>query len=218
MTDASGWIDDDARVVERIAMGDEAAFAAAYDRHAALVFGSVVRFMGDREAAAEVVQDAFVALWRRADQFDARSGTLVNWLLGIARHRAIDRYRAESRRATAATVSLADSTEAGLDVAADATAPAVDPTDVVEVRWTQSVVRSLVSDLPEAERDVLLLAYARGLSQSEIAERTGLPLGTVKSRTRRALGRLRTRLASVPELIEGMRGSETAAPRRGRQR
>src|SRR5215211_3104908 len=93
-------------------MGDEVAFATAYDRHAALLFGSVVRFVGDREAAAEVVQDAFMALWRRARQFDPRAGTLLNWLLGIARNRAIDRYRAESRRATSSAVSL---TEAATD-------------------------------------------------------------------------------------------------------
>jgi RNA polymerase sigma-70 factor, ECF subfamily len=109
MVDAVSTWDDDRLAAERIAMGDEAAFAAVYDRHSALVYGAVVRFVGDREAAAEVVQDAFMALWRRANQFDASSGSLAGWLLGIARHRAIDRYRAESRRPTAAAVSLADS-------------------------------------------------------------------------------------------------------------
>jgi RNA polymerase sigma-70 factor (ECF subfamily) len=79
----------------------------------------------------------------------------------------------------------------------------VDPTDVAELHWRQSVVRTLVADLPDAERDVLLLAYGRGLSQAEIAERTGTPLGTVKSRTRRALAHLRTRLAGVPEITDG---------------
>lgn len=195
---------DDQLVVERIAMGDEVAFAAAYDRHAALLFGSVVRFVGDREAAAEVVQDAFLALWRRARQFDAASGSLVSWLLGIARNRAIDRFRAESRRPTLTASPLADSFASDATAATDPGRAAVDPTEVVELRWKRSVIRSFVADLPEAERDVLLLAYARGLSQSEIADRTGLPLGTVKSRTRRALGHLRSRLASVPGLLEGV--------------
>ena len=94
MADAGNAWDDDRLVAERIAMGDELAFAAAYDRHSPLVYGAVVRFVGDREAAAEVVQDAFMALWRRAHQFDAASGSLAGWLLGIARHRAIDRFRA----------------------------------------------------------------------------------------------------------------------------
>jgi RNA polymerase sigma-70 factor (ECF subfamily) len=209
---------DDRLVVERIAMGDEVAFAAAYDRHAALLFGSVVRFVGDREAAAEVVQDAFFALWRRARQFDAASGSLVSWLLGIARNRAIDRFRAESRRPNAAAAQLTDS------LAPEATSSetghaAVDPTEVVELRWKQSVVRSFVADLPEAERDVLLLAYARGLSQSEIADQTGLPLGTVKSRTRRALGHLRSRLASVPGLLESVAvGQVSSGAREGDRR
>jgi len=186
-------------------MGDETAFAAAYDRHAPLVYGAVVRFVGDREAAAEVVQDAFMALWRRAHQFDAASGSLAGWLLGIARHRAIDRYRAESRRPTAAAVSLADSFTNAEPVFAEAPAgfgSDIDPTEVAELHWRQSVVRTLVADLPESERDVLMLAYGRGLSQTEIAARTGTPLGTVKSRTRRALAHLRLRLAGVPDLVD----------------
>src|SRR5262245_62981244 len=89
---------DDARLVARIAAGEERAFVIAYDRHAGFVFGSVTRFVGDRETAAEIVQDAFTTLWRRARQFDARSGSLLTWLLAIARHRAIDRLRAEGRR------------------------------------------------------------------------------------------------------------------------
>jgi len=203
MADAGNPWDDDRFVVERIAMGDELAFAAAYDRHSPLVYGAVVRFVGDREAAAEVVQDAFMALWRRAHQFDAASGSLAGWLLGIARHRAIDRFRAESRRPTAAAVSLADSFSGVEPTYVDLPgASAVDPTDVAELRWRQSVVRTLVADLPDSERDVLLLAYGRGLSQAEIAERTGTPLGTVKSRTRRALAHLRGRIASVPDLVD----------------
>jgi len=204
VADAFTSNEDDRQVVERIAMGDELAFAQAYDRHSALVYGAVVRFVGDREAAAEVVQDAFMALWRRARQFDAASGSLAGWLLGIARHRAIDRFRSESRRPTAAAVSMTDAF-AGVEpyaVSANDTTT-IDPTDVAELRWRQSVVRTLVADLPDPERNVLLLAYGRGLSQAEIAERTGTPLGTVKSRTRRALAHLRTRLGNVPDISDG---------------
>ena len=204
MVDAErGW-DDDRLMAERIAMGDETAFAAAYDRHSPLVYGAVVRFVGDREAAAEVVQDAFMALWRRAHQFDPSSGSLAGWLLGIARHRAIDRYRAESRRPKAAAVSLADTFTTGEPVFTEAGGPPsdVNPTEVAELHWRQSVVRTLLADLPESERDVLMLAYGSGLSQTEIAERTGTPLGTVKSRTRRALAHLRLRMAGVPDLVD----------------
>jgi RNA polymerase sigma-70 factor (ECF subfamily) len=220
MTGAPG-ASDDRGLVERIAMGDEAAFAAAYDRHSGQLFGSLVRFLGDREAAAEVVQDAFLALWRRASQFDATAGSLSAWLLGIARHRAIDRFRADARRAASRSIPLSallpderdepgrggGSTDLPMSRvietdAAKATAAAGDPETVADRRWVQAVVRTMVSELPEVERSVVLLAYSSGLSQSEIADHLGAPIGTVKSRTRRAFARLRSGLAEVPGLLE----------------
>lgn len=217
----------DRALVERIAMGDESAFATAYDRHSNLLFGSLVRFLGDREAAAEVTQDAFMALWRRAGQFDAGAGSLSAWLLGIARHRAIDRYRSEGRRAASRSVPLsvllADEQDASAGSSDDVPtwrlaadqggAPAApDPGSVADRRWLQSVVRTVVSELPEVERSVVLLAYSGGLSQSEIADRLGAPIGTVKSRTRRAFARLRSTLAEVPGFVEETMGWLDAAP------
>jgi RNA polymerase sigma-70 factor (ECF subfamily) len=213
---------DDALLVERIAMGDEAAFATAYDRHAGPLFGSLVRFLGDREAAAEVVQDAFLALWRRAAQYDAAAGSLFAWLLGIARHRAIDRFRADARRVASRSIPLSalfpeDRDDAGRGAAipdlpagsaveeaggTGGVATADDPEAIAGRRWVQAVIRTMVAELPEAERSVVLLAYATGLSQSEIADHLGAPIGTVKSRTRRAFARLRGSLADVPELLE----------------
>lgn len=180
----------------------------AYDRHSPFVFGSVARFLGDREAAAEVVQDAFVTLWRRARQFDARSGSLLTWLLAIARHRAIDRLRAEGRRPARdairieALVSEGGSgaspaaSEVPHELIADAT---TDPSTVVSRRWLQSVVRTGIAELPENERQVILLGYAQDLSQAQIAERLEWPLGTVKSRTRRAMAQLRGLLVAVSD-------------------
>lgn len=212
---------DDRALVDRIAMGDETAFAMAYDRHSGQLFGSLVRFLGDREAAAEVVQDVFLALWRRATQFDAAAGSLSSWLLSIGRNRAIDRFRADARRAASRSIPLSvllpdERDEPGRggaagdlptrhvveSDAATATAAAGDPETVADRRWVQAVVRTMVSDLPEVERAVVLLAYSKGLSQSEIAERLGAPIGTVKSRTRRAFARLRSGLADVPGLVE----------------
>src|SRR6266576_638838 len=116
----------DHAIVERIAAGDERAFADAYDRYSDLLFGSVLRFCGDRETAAEVVQDAFLSLWRRAHQFNAESGSLLGWLLRIARNRAIDRYRSENRRPEGSSVALDDA------VAAPERHEAVDPWTVVD--------------------------------------------------------------------------------------
>lgn len=229
----------DVELVRRIAMGDEAAFAAAYDRHSSLVYGSVVRFLGDRESAAEVVQDAFLSLWRRASQFDPKAGSLSAWLLGIARHRAIDRFRSESRRAASRSVPLSvllPDERGGSPSSNDGEIPQAwladrnrepdgvrDPAVVADRRWVQSIVRTVVAELPEVEREVVLLAYAGGLSQSEIADHLRAPIGTVKSRTRRALARLRAELATVPELLEDGLGLDSlvsdiarAARREGR--
>ncbi|HEX5240615.1 MAG TPA: sigma-70 family RNA polymerase sigma factor [Candidatus Limnocylindrales bacterium] len=208
-------------LVGRIAMGDEVAFGAAYDRHAGLVYGSVVRFLGDRESAAEIVQDAFLSLWRRADQFDPHAGSLSAWLLGIARHRAIDRFRAEARRAASRSIPLSAllpddggpgssaDVPPGVSSLAGDDGPAVrDPAALADRRWVQSVVRNVVAGLPAPEREVVLLAYAGGLSQSEIASHLDAPIGTVKSRTRRALARLRALLGEVPDVLDDLAASD----------
>jgi RNA polymerase sigma-70 factor (ECF subfamily) len=195
---------DDAGLAARIASGDEGAFVIAYDRHSGFLFGSVTRFLGDREMAAEVVQDAFVTLWRRARLFDARSGSMLTWLLAIARHRAIDRLRAEGRRPARDAIRLDAFAESPADGAPRLDMPpelvadgATDPGDVAARRWVQSVVRTGIAELPENERQVIVLGYAMDLSQAQIAERLEWPLGTVKSRTRRAMAQLRQRLGTV---------------------
>lgn len=195
----------------RIAAGDEAAFVIAYDRHASYLFGSLVRFLGDREVAAEVVQDAFVILWRRASQFDASAGSLLTWLLSIARHRAIDRLRAEGRRPLRDAASL---DALVTDGAAPAAAPrsdvppelvassSTDPGTIADRRWVQAIVRTGIAELPDHEREVIVLAYSQDLSQAQIAARLDWPIGTVKSRTRRALAQLRVHLAGLADAGE----------------
>jgi len=199
---------EDARLVGRIAAGDEAAFVIAYDRHSSYLYGSLVRFLGDREVASEIVQDAFMALWRRASQFDATAGSLLTWLLSIARHRAIDRLRAEGRRPMRDAASLDAFVGEGAaggggsrpDVPPELVAgTSTDPGTVASRRWVQSVVRTGISELPPNEREVIVLGYSLDLSQAQIAERLEWPIGTVKSRTRRALAQLRTSLAGVTD-------------------
>ena len=209
---------DDGLLLRRVAGGDEAAFMTLYDRHADALFGTTVRFMRDRESAAEVLQDVFVSIWQRADQYDPRLGSAFGWLAGIARNRAIDRLRAESRRPRAVHAWTGDA-EPGdavdlLDWAGRRLDGPVEDDPVIEVdrRWTRSLVRTTLAEMPPDEREVVVLAYDQALSQSEIAERLGMPIGTVKSRTRRALARLRTRLSDVPDLRPGQ-SRETAVPR-----
>jgi RNA polymerase sigma-70 factor (ECF subfamily) len=207
---------DDARLAGRIAAGDEAAFVIAYDRHSSYLFGSLVRFLGDREAASEVVQDTFMALWRRASQFDAGAGSLLTWLLSIARHRAIDRLRAEGRRPMrdAASLDALSGDGDGTGAASRAEIPAelvagtsTDPGTVASRRWVQAVVRTGISELPPNEREVIVMGYALDLSQAQIAERLDWPIGTVKSRTRRALAQLRSSLGGAAD-IDDLAGHE----------
>lgn len=199
----------DAALMARIASGDEDALMEAYDRHAETLFGATVRFLGDREAAAEVVQETFVAIWRSAATFNSDVGSLRTWMLRIAKNRAIDRIRSEARRPGLIQLPATDGEEALLDPldrlaqhrrqGVDASDPAV----VLERNWSDAVVRTALSDLAGHEREVVSLAYRDGLSQHEIAVRLSLPLGTVKSRTRRALAHLRQALVRVPDFAPG---------------
>ncbi len=188
----------------RIVAGDEHAFMEAYDRHADSIFGIVTRVLGDREAAAEIVQETYLTLWQRASLFDATAGSLGGWLVRIARNRSIDRLRAEARRPQLVRVSGDIDDDRGWPTVE---APAADdPERALERRWTRAVVLTALSSVPTDEREVLVLAYGQGLSQSEIATRLTLPIGTVKSRTRRAMARMRETLAGIPELTGSGRG------------
>jgi RNA polymerase sigma-70 factor (ECF subfamily) len=148
-----------------------------------------------------------VTLWRRARLFDARSGSMLTWLLAIARHRAIDRLRAEGRRPARDALRLDAFAESPADGAPRLDTPpelvadaATDPSDVASRRWVQSVVRTGIAELPDNERQVIVLGYAMDLSQAQIAERLEWPLGTVKSRTRRAMAQLRQRLGAEVDI------------------
>jgi RNA polymerase sigma-70 factor (ECF subfamily) len=208
---------DDGVLAGRIAGGDEGAFMTVYDRHADLLFGTALRFLRDREAAAEIVQETFLAIWQRTAQFDPAHGSIGGWALGIARNRALDRLRAEARRPRSVREAGSDPLlgDAGdiMDWAGSRlVGPERDePAAEVDRRWTRALLRTALSQMRAEEREVLVLAYDGDLSQAEIADRLSLPIGTVKSRTRRALARLRVYLSAVPDLRPG--GTELhAAP------
>lgn len=193
--------------------GDEAALAVLYDRHAEMLFRSALLRVGDRQVAEEVLQDTYLALWNRAELFDRNAGSLTGWLSTIARNRAVDRLRAFGRRPSPFPLSglLADgdSPDRSTDAAREATVhsaipiagvtASVEPEHAAEVDWLRAEVERALADMPDLERQVITLAYYEELSQSEIAARLSWPLGTVKTRTRRALGRLRETLVDVVE-------------------
>jgi RNA polymerase sigma-70 factor (ECF subfamily) len=174
------------------------------------VFATALRTLGDRQAAEDVVQETFLALWNRAETFDARLGSLSTWLATIARHRAVDRLRAAGRRPR--LVSL-DPSPDGADGGTEAIDRLLslhsyeamplddDPVAAYDVVELRTFLSRALAGLPPDERDVIALAYRDELTQSEIAMRLGLPLGTVKTRTRRGLRRLRESLAEIaPDL------------------
>jgi RNA polymerase sigma-70 factor (ECF subfamily) len=209
MVGASAGSKDDAALAQDLVDGSEAALEALYDRHAAAVFAIAYRLTSDRGMAEEVVQDAFLALWNRAESFDPAMGSLTAWLHAIARNRCIDRLRAAGRRPNLVALDSAvgpdaDPAEAidrllatgsgGFVVAGAARTPG--PEEATAAAAMQDSIRAALAVMPEQERTVILLAYQESLSQREIADRLDWPLGTVKTRTRRALLRLREALGA----------------------
>jgi RNA polymerase sigma-70 factor (ECF subfamily) len=197
----------DALLVASLVRGDTTALAELYDRHADAVYRAAFRRLGDRQLAEEVLQDTYVALWNRAELFDPAAGSLLAWLSTIARNRAVDRLRALGRRPAAVPLSAVLPTEEGDDQAVEralasgallgAAPPPRDPEQIVEEGALRDQIRGVLDDIPPNERQVLELAYYEELTQTEIANRLGWPLGTVKTRTRRALYRMREALAPI---------------------
>ena len=180
----------DQSLIRRVVDGDEAALAALYDRYSGVVYAVASRILRDPGGAEEVLQDIFFQLWRTASQFDFARGSLPGWLLVTARHRAIDRLR---RRGA--------SGQSGQGVQARHDDPPGEPVALgmdLESRAAQAEAMAKVSGalggLPENQRQALELAYFEGLTHTEIANRTGEPLGTVKTRLRSAVQALKQAL------------------------
>jgi len=195
----------DADLVREIVGGSQAALAAIYDRHVDAVYATASRLTADRQIAEEVVQETFLALWNRAELFDPRAGSLAAWLHTIARNRTVDRLRAAGRRPNLVPLSAASGDDEADSAALDRLVSTgtvlggatigLGPEGELAATELRQVLRDALAELPESERTAIVLAYREELTQTEIAERLGWPLGTVKTRTRRALLRLRETLA-----------------------
>jgi RNA polymerase sigma-70 factor (ECF subfamily) len=170
----------DTDLLHAIARGDESSLAALYDRYSAILLGLVLRILHDRPEAEDVLQEVFLQVWRRAPDFDEARGRGFTWLVTLARSRAIDRLRSIDARTRAATA-------AGREVREEA----FDATDDVLHSEQRTVVQAALARLPEEQRRALCLAYYDGLTQSEIAARLNQPLGTIKTRMRSGLIKLR---------------------------
>lgn len=185
----------EAQLMRQVAAGEIGGLETLYDRYHAVAYALALRITTETGLAEDVVQDSFLGLWRNAGRYAEDKGSVKGWLLAIVRHRAIDSTR---RRRNG--VTLGDETE-GL-VPAALTLPDIWPE--VAGRLDAQQIRIALAKLPEAQREAIELAYYDGLTQREIATRTGAPLGTVKSRMRLGLVSLRRELMNMAEGSDGM--------------
>ena len=182
----------DEDLMARVYDGDARAFAVVFDRHAGVAFSLAYRMCGRRALAEEVVQEAFLSLWRSGARYERARGSVRSWVLAVVHHRAIDVLRHESARA-------------GRDIHNDelgASLPADERTEIeVERRSDARLLRGVLDELPAEQRRVIELAYFGGFSHSEIAELIGIPAGTVKGRMRLGMGKLRIALGDGADVL-----------------
>jgi RNA polymerase sigma-70 factor, ECF subfamily len=175
-------------LVSAVAKGDQTAFAAVYDRVGAQVYGLVRRVLRDPSQSEEVTQEVLLDVWRTASRFDAARGSAVGWIMTMAHRRAVDRVRSEqASRDRNTKVAIRDAGEAEFDVVSED----------VEIRLEQEQVRQALSGLTDLQREAIELAYYKGYTYREVAELLDTPLGTVKTRLRDGLIRLRDTIGVV---------------------
>lgn len=173
-----------AGLVVAVAGGDQVALHALYDRAERVVFTLAFRITASRETAEEVTVDVFHDVWRNASRYDAANGTVLAWLMNQARSRAIDRLRYDSRKRRAPEQGGPESAEE----------PAPDPRDVLELREQGRLLREALGSLTSGERKAIEVTYFGGLTHAEAAARLNQPLGTVKTRIRSGLHKLKDKL------------------------
>jgi RNA polymerase sigma-70 factor (ECF subfamily) len=171
---------DEMRLIARIRAGEQQAMSELYDRYSSVVYGIALRVLQDAAGAEDILHDIFLQLWRKPDAFDSSRGSLGAWLAVIARHRSIDRLRQRRPETDIEDVVIAGGT---------------DLRDETERSLIIEKVRSVLGEMNADQRTALEMAYFQGLTHTEIAEKTGEPLGTIKTRIRSGLHTLRARFA-----------------------
>lgn len=180
----------DEELMQLVRRGDASAFEAVYERHATAAYSLAYRMTGSRPQAEDVVQEAFLGLWRSGARYDRGRGSVRTWVLGIVHHRAVDALR----RMSGYERRRVDDAELGERL------PAAERTDVEAARREEArEVRAALGTLPDEQRQVVELAYFGGFTHTEIAEALGEPLGTVKGRMRLGLGKLRGALGGLAQ-------------------
>lgn len=181
--------DEDQALLSRVIRGDQAAFAALFDRYGAPAFGLALKVCHNRALAEDVVQEAFLSIWQRAGGFDPAKGNVSTYLFSAVHNKAVDAIRHEE--------SVRRREERTMDFAAESGGE-----EVIEAAWLgvrRKEVRAAVDALSPVQREALQLAYFEGLTYSEVADRLGIPLGTAKTRLRDGMTRLRAQLPHLRE-------------------
>lgn len=184
----SGNISDEVLVI-KVARGDTAAFESLYDRHASVVLAIALRVVGERAAAEDVLQETFWRLWNSADTYQSQRGSFTSWLFRIARNLAIDLYRRRSVRPQ--TVENLDEDNPILDNVPD---PDADVGELAQSDLQNQQIHEALTSLPPEQKQVIELAYYYGMTRQEISEMTGEALGTIHTRARLGLQKLRVML------------------------
>jgi RNA polymerase sigma-70 factor (ECF subfamily) len=179
----------DIELLRQIAGGDRTAFGEFYDRHSVLMFSVASRILNDPSDAEDVLQEAFVQIWEKAGNFDAKLGKPSSWAAILVRNKAIDRIRASQRR-----TRLAQDAGTEMAIAAEGHESA---NETVHGHEKAKLIRSAIIELPAEQRNAIELAYFSGLTQNEISVKLHEPLGTVKARIRRGLLKLRDQLEGL---------------------
>ena len=175
----------DPNLLARVVKGDQQAFSQLYDHSSTLLFTLAVRILGNHEEASDLLQDVYLEVWRKVSRYDVGRGTPIAWLITLTKSRAIDRLRARAARGYRATNSL----EAG--IASQLADPGPNSLETQADQELRLVVGAAMVGLPQAQQQAIELAYYEGLSHAEIAERLNQPLGTVKTRIKLGMSKLR---------------------------
>ncbi|MDA1280381.1 MAG: sigma-70 family RNA polymerase sigma factor [Chloroflexi bacterium] len=178
----------DLELLEHVGDKDRDALATLYDRYGRRVFALAVRILSDAVSAEEVTQDVFLSVWRRGATYTSKKGKFTTWLFSIAHNRTIDELRKRRRDRSRSNDDIDDhlNLESG----------DISPADATVAQSEYARIRTILEALPEEQKNVVELSYFKGLTQTEIAEKTGQPLGTVKTKMRLALKKLRTELSA----------------------
>jgi RNA polymerase sigma-70 factor, ECF subfamily len=178
------WSDE--QLIAQVARGDTAAYEVLYDRYSSMVMGLALRITGDRSLAEEVVQETFWRVWRKAEMFQTQRGAFTSWFFGITRNLSIDVLRRQKTQ-----VQPVEEAEQIIEQAPD---PSLDVAEAAWVRQKHQQMRTAIANLPKDQRSVIEMAYFRGMTRQEIARITGEPLGTIHTRARLAIQKLRDEL------------------------